>query len=265
MLNFASNEPFEPSEINYNFDFASTPTTRKSDAVKILAEKISLPVTKGEVERQRLFMHLEKSLLQFASTLVTGRVGTGKTTLAVDFAKQKNCVVAWYKIETSDSDWKVFLDYLTQSLSRSQVDSKYLQKFETLSDEDENLSVTESLAARFAAVDTEKPLLVVLDDLHSVYDADWFGEFFNALLSLPTPNVRVLMLARSSPSFPLWRMRSKHALDVVEEKLLAFTVPETIELFRNYKLSENAARVAHKRAYGRIAKLREIAEKKVIQ
>jgi ATP/maltotriose-dependent transcriptional regulator MalT len=137
-----------------------------------------------------------------------------------------------------------------------------LRKFETQSDEAENLSVTESLAARFAAVETEKPLLVVLDDLHSVYDSDWFGEFFNALLSLPTPNVQVLMLARSAPSFPLWRMRSKHTLDVVDEKLLAFTVPETIELFRNYQLSENAARVAHKRAYGRIAKLKEIAEKK---
>jgi ATP/maltotriose-dependent transcriptional regulator MalT len=265
MLNFASNEPFELSEINYNFDYASTPTSRKIDVVKILAEKISLPATKGEVERQRLFTHLEKSLSHFASTLVTGRVGTGKTTLAVDFANQKNCAVAWYKIETADSDWKTFLGYLTESLCRCQDDSKSLRECETQFDDSENLSVTESLAARFAAVETEKLLLVVLDDLHSVYDADWFGEFFNAILSLPTPNVQVLMLARSAPSFPLWRMRSKHALDVVDEKLLAFTVPETIELFRNYQLSENAARVAHKRAYGRIAKLREIAEKKAIQ
>jgi hypothetical protein len=100
--------------------------------------------------------------------------------------------------------------------------------------------------------------------LHSVYDADWFVEFFNALLALPTANVRVLLLARSAPPFPLWRLRSKHVLDVVDEKLLAFTVPETIELFRNYRLSENAARVAHKRAYGRIAKIKEIAEKKRI-
>ena len=265
MLNFASNEPFELSEINYNFDYVSTLTTSKSNAVKILAEKISLPATKGEIERPRLFTHLEKSLSQFASTLVTGRVGTGKTTLAVDFANQKNCAVAWYKIETADTDWKAFLGYLTESLCRCQDDSKSLRECETQFDEIENLSVTESLAARFNVIEIQKPLLVVLDDLHSVYDADWFGEFFNALLSLPTPNVRVLMLARSAPSFPLWRMRSKHALDVVDEKLLAFTLPETIELFRNYKLSENAARVAHKRAYGRIAKLREIAEKKAIQ
>jgi ATP/maltotriose-dependent transcriptional regulator MalT len=258
MLNFASNEQIELGEINYNFNYASTPTTRKTDAVKILDEKISLPLTKAEVERQRLFLHLEKSLTQFSSTLVTGRVGTGKTALALEFAKQKSYAVAWYKIETTDCDWKVFLGYLTQSLRQFQAGSE----IQAQPDETENLSVTESLATRFAAIETEKPLLIVLDDLHSIYDCDWFGEFFNALISLPTQNVRVLMLARTAPSFPLWRLRSKHVLDVMDEKLLAFTVPETIELFRNYKLSENAARVAHKRAYGRIAKLREIAEKK---
>ena len=69
------------------------------------------------------------------------------------------------------------------------------------------------------------------------------------------------MLARSAPSFPLWRMRSKHALDVVDEKLWLLLCRKQ-RMFHNYNLSENAARVAHKRAYGRIAKLREIAEKK---
>jgi ATP/maltotriose-dependent transcriptional regulator MalT len=265
MLNFASNELIELSEINYNFDYASTSITRKTDAVKILAEKISLPVMRAEVERQRLFTHLDKSLAQFSSTLVTGRTGTGKTTLAADFAKQKNYAVAWYNTETTDSDWKVFLGYLTESLRRCQTESKSLWQYGTSFAETENLSVTESLAARFALIEAEKPLLIVLDDLHSVFDADWFGEFFNALLSLPTPNVRLLMLARTAPPFPLWRLRSKHVLDVVDEKLLAFTVPETIELFQKYQLSENAARAAHKRAYGRIAKLREIAEKKVVR
>ncbi len=265
MLNFASNDLIELGEIDYNFDYSSTPTAHRNDAVKILGEKISLPTINVEVERERLISHLENSLAQFSSTLVMGRTGTGKTTLAADFAKQKNYAVAWYKVETTDGDWKVFLGYLTESLRQCQTKSKSLCQYETSFAKTESLSVTESLAARFAVIEAEKPLLIVLDDLHSVFDADWFGEFFNALLSLPTPNVRLLLLARAAPPFPLWRLRSKHVLDVVDEKLLAFTVPETIELFRNYKLSENAARSAHKRAYGRIAKLREIAEKKAVR
>lgn len=263
MLNFASNEQIESGEINYNFDYAAPTVARKTNPVKMLAEKISLPVLEAQVERQRLFTHLEQSLTQFSSTLITGRVGTGKTALALDFAKQKNDAVAWYKIETSDSDWKVFLGYLTQSLQKFQIDDLSAKQNENFFAEIENLPVTDALAVLFSTVEAEKPLLVVLDDLHSVYDTEWFAEFFNALLSLPTSNVRLLMLARSAPPFPLWRLRSKHVLDVVDEKLLAFTAPETIEFFQSYGLSEKAARASHKSAYGKVAKLKEIAEKKV--
>lgn len=263
MFNFASTEQIEVSEINYNFDRVSASATHNHGSMKILAEKIRVPDDNCSIiERARLVAHIEKSLAQFSSTLVTGRVGTGKTTLATELAKQKNYDVAWYKIETIESDWKVFLAYLTESLRLSQATSKPFRAVETTADEIESSSVTESLAARFAFLEKEKPLLVVLDDLHSVYDVDWFAEFFNALLSLPAPNVRVLLLARAAPPFPLWRLRSKHVLDIVDEKHLAFTVPETVELFRSYGLSEIAARAAHKRAYGKIAKLREIAEKK---
>lgn len=268
MLNFATNELSEWGEISYSFDYALTPARKENDAIKILADKICLPEAAAEVERERLVTHLEKSLSQFSSTLVTGRIGTGKTALAVSFAKQKDYDVAWYKTETTDSDWRVFLGYLRESLRGCQTDSKLSRFYEeriNQSDKIENLSITESLAELFGAIETKKTLLVVLDDLHSVYDTDWFVEFFNALLSLPAANVRLLLLARTAPPFPLWRLRSKHVLDVLDEKLLSFTVPETIELFQSYGLSENAARFAHKRAYGRVAKLKEIAQKKSVR
>jgi ATP/maltotriose-dependent transcriptional regulator MalT len=264
MLNFATNELTELSDVSYSFEYISNSKPTKTETVKLLAEKICLPKIAAEIKRPRLITHLEKSLEQFSSTLVTGRFGTGKTTLAAEFANRKNDAVAWYKIETTDVDWKVFLDYLAESLRPFRADAELLQNYDLEFNKSENLSVTETVAAQFAMIDTNKPLLIVLDDLHSVFDADWFAEFFNALLSLPTPNVRLLLLARSAPPFPLWRLRSKHVLDVVDEKLLAFTVPETIELFDKYQLSENAARVAHKRTYGRIAKLKEIAEKKAV-
>lgn len=264
MLNFATNELTELSEVSYSFEYISNSNSTKTETVKLLAEKIRLPKITAEIKRPRLITHLEKSLTQFSSTLVTGRIGTGKTTLAAEFANRKNDAAAWYKIETTDVDWKVFLDYLAESLRPFRADTESLQNYDLEFNKTENLSVTETVAAQFAMIDTNKPLLIVLDDLHSVFDTDWFGEFFNALISLPTPNVRLLLLARSAPPIPLWRLRSKHVLDVVDEKLLAFTVPETIELFDKYQLSENAARVAHKRTYGRIAKLKEIAEKKAI-
>lgn len=279
MLNFASHELGEWRE-NSNFDFGSTaaPTksnrTKSSAPVKILADKIRPPQADGAeasavVRRPRLFAHLEKSLAHFSATLVTGRTGTGKTALAAEFARrgttangEKFDAVAWYKAETTDCDWTVFLSYFAESLQSCKSDSGATDARETAAKIDGSQSVTDALAVQFAALDAEKPLLIVLDDLHSVFDCRWFAEFFNALLGLPAPNVRLLLLARSQPAFPLWRLRSKHALDVLDEKLLAFTPDETIEFFKNYKLSQKAARFAHKNSYGRIAKLKEIAEKR---
>ena len=272
MLNFASHELGDWRENNNSFDFTSAPPQTKSSAVKILADKIRLPQTAAEdasivVRRPRLFAHLEKSLAHFSATLLTGRTGTGKTALAAEFAERglKNedvACVAWYKAETTDSDWKVFSSYFAESLQPCKTDFNQSKSNKNLAQIGGDQTVTDALAVQFAALDAEKPLLIVLDDLHSVFDAEWFVEFFNALLSLPAPNVRLLLLARSQPPFPLWRLRSKHALDVLDEKLLAFTSDETVEFFQNYKLSQNAARFAHKSAYGRIAKLKKIAEKK---
>lgn len=259
-MNFASQELSEWRESNNYYEFSSpsakTKPDIKVDSVKLFADKLRISPVAEPIARPRLTEHLDKSLAQFSATLIVGRAGTGKTALAADYARSSDGCVAWYKVETADSDWKVFSRYLSASLDLncSGVD------LQPESAEMEVSATSESLAAQFTDAAEEKPVLIVLDDLHSVFDADWFGEFFNGLLSLPAPNVRLLLLARAAPSFPLWRLRSKQALDVIDEKLMAFTLEETIELFQNYEIPRKAASLAHKNAYGRIAKLKEFAD-----
>lgn len=263
MLNFASQELDGWLDSNQTLAEISVSDKAPPTCIKILAEKIAVPDVSAEIERPRLNAHLEKSLQNFSAALLTGRAGTGKTAFAADYARLCGSNVAWYKTDQTDTDWKVFLGYLSESLRRFKTGAAQPAGVENgWFAASENLTVTESLAAQFARVDSEKPLLVVLDDLHSVFDADWFGEFFNALLSVPTPNVNLLLLARTAPPFPLWRMRSKQVLDVIDEKLLAFTPEETNELFRKYELSIGAARAAHKRAYGKVGALLDICREK---
>lgn len=275
MLNFASHELSELREsggVVFDFTFNSAARAKPS-RVKIIRDKIRVPPTEAAeaaraVYRPRLFAHLEKSLAHFSATLLTGRTGTGKTWLAADFARRllKNGAfdyVAWYKADATDGERTVFLSYLEASLKPCAVDFKQSASAKNSAQTGGgDQSTTDALAWQFARIDQDKSLLIVLDDLHTVFDAEWFAEFFNALLSLPAANVRLLLLARTAPPFPLLRLRSKHALDVLDEKLLAFTPDETIEFFRRYKLPESDARAAHKIAYGKIAKLKEIAEKK---
>lgn len=275
MLNFASHELSEwRGSGAESFDSVSIRTARgAANPVKIIADKIRIPIAEREeaahaVRRPRLFAHLEKSLAQFSATFLTGRTGTGKTALAADFARRgldggDFARVAWYKTDATDGDWAAFSSYLGESLRAcGAVSAKSKTNKPARINRCESESVTDALDRQLAALDAKKPLLIVLDDLHTVFDAEWFAEFFNAILSLPAPNVRILLLARTAPPFPLWRLRSKHALDVLDEKLLAFTPDETVEFFKHYKLPQSTARTAHKIAYGKIAKLKEIAEKK---
>jgi ATP/maltotriose-dependent transcriptional regulator MalT len=101
--------------------------------------------------------------------------------------------------------------------------------------------------------------LIVLDDLHHIFDAEWFGEFFKLLLySLPM-NAHVLLLCRSKPPSPLWRLRSKQVLNVIDEDQLAFTTDETAQLFQAYGCREVGPEAARIESFGRAARLVEMA------
>src|SRR6185295_953716 len=104
-----------------------------------------------------------------------------------------------------------------------------------------------------------EPLLIVIEDLHLVYDAEWVVPFFRRWLPLLPPDVHVLITCRSLPPTPLWRLRSKQMLRVVDESELAFTLEETIALFASYGLGEEHARVAWRQTSGRAGSISEFA------
>jgi ATP/maltotriose-dependent transcriptional regulator MalT len=71
----------------------------------------------------------------------------------------------------------------------------------------------------------------------------------------------VLILARSLPPAPLWRLRSKQSLDVIEEGALAFTPAEAEELFASYGLSAAEAGQAWEQSHGRAVTLDALAQR----
>jgi ATP/maltotriose-dependent transcriptional regulator MalT len=104
-----------------------------------------------------------------------------------------------------------------------------------------------------------EPLLIIIEDLHLVYDADWVVPFFRRLLPLLPLEVHLLVTCRSLPPAPLWRLRSKQMLRVVDEAELAFTVEEVIQLFETHGLSEGHAQLAWRRNHGRAASIADFA------
>ena len=225
--------------------------------VHILNEKLEIPAVSGLVERPRLMEKLDRSLGRFAATLISGRAGTGKTSIAAAYARTRK-ETAWFTVESSDVDLNVFASYLATSVLRM-VGSRRAVR-ESLP------TVTNSSAAAmamfflniFSELETgahdDRPLLV-LDGIHHLFDAEWFGGFFNIVQPSLCESADLLLLCRSKPPNPLWRLRSKQQLDVIDEKTLAFDREETITLLKQVGRSQAEAARIHAETFGRVSKL----------
>ena len=234
----------------------------RRDGFHLLTEKLGMPRFRGLVSRPRLDELLRRSIEQFPATLVSGRAGTGKTALAATFARSQDHV-AWYSIEASDIEWNVFIHYFAASVLKAVKSKARPIDILPTNAEPTQSSMASSLISIFAEAETEllhEPLLIVLDGIHCLFDAPWFGEFFSLLLSSLPEKTNLLLLCRSKPPSPLWRLRSKQQLYVIDEKLLAFTLAETVELAAKLGLRRPEAERAHAETFGRISKLIEAAE-----
>jgi LuxR family transcriptional regulator, maltose regulon positive regulatory protein len=235
-------------------------TTSVSHSPHLLYEKITPPALPARyLARGRLLCAVTESLSCGSATIISGRAGTGKTSLAVEFARSAGRVTAWYKVDAADGDLSVFFKYLVESIAGQRPgfgEQMTVLGTESFGAEDVPLMV-ESLVNEL--LQRDEPLLVVLDDLHLVYDEAWVAPFFRRLLPLLPREVHVMLIGRGLPPTPLWRMRSKQALRVIEESALAFTLHEAEDLSDRYGLSSEATLTAWAETRGRVGAFVEIA------
>jgi LuxR family maltose regulon positive regulatory protein len=228
--------------------------------LELITDKIAPPTLLPRVSRFRLLETLERSLAAGTSTIISGRAGTGKTSLALDFAEKCGRPIAWYKIDAPDADPQIFFKYLIGCIQecRPNFGLASLRSLIDASDLDMEW-LAEAFVYELAEGERVGPLLIVIEDLHLVSDSDWLVPFFSRLLPLLPSEVHMLITSRSLPPAPLWRMRSKQSLVVINEESLAFTRPEAIELFKSYGLSQDQAFIALDHTHGRAAALDESA------
>lgn len=262
MLNYTFHENIDDGESLMLFE--SLASYSKSDGfkgkisdIRIISEKITIPKADYNFHRLRLTELLSKQMEQFGGSFILGRAGTGKSTLAIEFAQNYERV-AWFRIESTDSNWETFSQYFISSFQYSMPDSDFSDFFSKQSNENRVLKFLERLFNKLESATRENRVLIILDDLHNVFDAEWFETFFKGLLSYQLPNVHILLLSRSKPPFPLWRLRSKQQLGFLEESLLHFTIGELEDLLKTKEVSNRKIKQIHKDSYGRISKILEL-------
>ncbi len=235
-------------------------TRQGSSGRQLILEKITLP-SQTHFLRPRLLGLLHESLKSCAATIINGRAGSGKTILSADFARSCGRAIAWYKVDAPEGDLQVFFNYLIASIQQERPEFGQQNLRPLL--EWAALDHTSLLAEAFVYELLEgehKPMLIVIEDLHLVCDAQWVAPFFRRLLPLLPGDVHVLITGRTMPPAPFWRMRSKQSLSVIDEVDLSFTAQEAIELFESHGLSREQASIALDHTHGRAAALNACAD-----
>jgi len=229
--------------------------------MKIITSKTTIPTETSLVCRQGLLDTLRENLKSCPATVINGRAGTGKTMLAVDFVQRHVGRAAWYKVDATDMSLPVFIEYLVASVAqvrpgfgRQTLDCRARSSGTGGAEVGGEFNIAE-LAEAFV-YDLERqaePLVLVIDDLHLIYDADWVIPFLHRLLPLLPAEIHMLILGRGMLPAPMWRLRSKQSLIVITEQMLAFTQTEAEELFSIYGLGAEEASSALLRTGGRAA------------
>jgi LuxR family maltose regulon positive regulatory protein len=230
--------------------------------MQVIHDKITVPRQNPRVSRPRLLRILAEGAESGTSTIITGRAGTGKTLLAKDFARGRAPRTAWYSVEAPDAELRIFFRYLVESVRRQRpgFGREVLASFAGSPGFEDIPTLAEAFLYELQECGGE-PLLMVIDDLHLIYDAEWVVPFFRRLLPLLPPETHMLIIGRSLPPTPVWRMRSKQTLCLVEEGALSFTPREAADLFASYGLAGRDARAALEQTGGRAAALDRLARR----
>src|SRR5687768_2545025 len=142
----------------------------------LILDKITLPAEQPRVSRARLLDVLNESLSCCNSTIGHGRTGAGKTLLVSDFAGRCGRRVAWYKVDAPEVELESFVQYLVAAV-RTQHPGFGRKTLALLASGPTPgggaALVAESFVYEMTMLEASDPVLIVVDDLHLVYDADW--------------------------------------------------------------------------------------------
>lgn len=227
-------------------------------ATLLPATKLTIPVIEDTVKRSALLGALRDCVLSRRLTLISAPVGSGKTTLAADFARSADdCSVCWLSLDSGDNELSSFLlafafavlagsnDEMIQMVSHGQMPGR---------------QVANVLINHLAETD-ERPIVLVLDDLHLLTSAAIYDVLDYFVARMPA-HVHLLGLTRYDPPMALPRLRANGDLAELRLDALRFDHVDVVELLNRrlgLSIPDGLIRQMLERTEGWIAGLRLLA------
>ena len=256
--------PYDPSD-QYSTPFSHPSPNSGAPApdatpVHISAEKLKVPRFPKLVNRPRVSSLIARSEREFSGTLICGRSGTGKSALAVNYIQDRPDT-AWLSLEPPDVDWRSFAAGVFLAVRRKKG-SEIAGKSQVVLTRKSDIEEIAAFLDKLFKARRQLPSLLVLDNVHYIFDTEWFGDLFEQLMATIPESTHVLMLSRSKPSNPLWRLRSKRFLNVIDERVFAFDESETAELFKAHGFSQHTAKTVHIACFGNVSLMLSLAKQR---
>ena len=192
-----------------------------NDSDPILTSKITAPgVPDWAVPRQRITDLIAQGTRWCPLTVLTGPAGAGKTMALALWAAAEPGPVTWVSLDEFDNRPWVFWSYVVAALRRSGVTVPSPPTTRGRSgDELFLLRLTAALA------DQDRPVTLVLDDLHLITEPKVL-KGLDFLLRNAGAGLRLVVASRMNPPLPLYRYRVAGQLAEIRARDLAFDVDE---------------------------------------
>jgi LuxR family transcriptional regulator, maltose regulon positive regulatory protein len=202
--------------------------------------KLASPRTRpGTVAKKDAIAGLRASRVPFATVIAPA--GYGKTTLLARWAEMDPRPFAWVALDGQDDDGVPFLRYIAAAIHR--VEPVAPAVFDALSGPGASTWSTGVPRVGSALATLERPLVLVLDDLHAVRNPSCL-DALAALCDYVPSGSQIAVASREEPTLPLARWRTKGWLHEIGVADLRLDEQEADVLLRDAGVELDPAEVA---------------------
>lgn len=201
---------------------------------KILSTKLFVPKLKSYfINRKRINVRF-KNIFDYKLVLISAPAGFGKTTAVVSWLdnlttnKQdidKQNIISWLSLDTSDNDINRFINYLIVTVNQS--DSNLLPLSQTIIKSTNDFDIENVLIVFLNEIaESKKEIIIVLDDYHNIEDKK-INKSLNYILENAPNNLHFIITSRVDPSLNLARLKANGEIIEIRSNDLRFSKSET--------------------------------------
>ena len=195
--------------------------------------KITAPTRRPHLLRRRRLLDFLEQHIDRKAILIAAPAGYGKTSLLLDWAHETVLPLGWYSLAPTDSDPKVFCEYLLAALDRL-----FPEQFPQTAAHLAAAQFPRDLQTLCATLVNEIQTIptyfaLVLDDWHCVDSSEWVNAFLDVLLGCLPENAHFILASRRTPTrLALPRLNARQELATLCAPDLKFSAAELLALVR---------------------------------